>query len=311
MMGRSFYLRFIKMKNFFTDKKIYLTAFVILSGVYLYLFRKIIFQSIATLTIERFLLFSLFFTFSMFLALLGREMISNRYPETKGGINYVTAIFALTMNITFLVYTLHGKDYQPTIALMISSVLIGSGWWVQATVGKVTARRSHTINTLMNQRNSALFHDKTQLAREHFGLQKTVNKSLIEYVIGGAACKEREAKQELADAVHALIFIVNYYEFICSSIENEAFDEELIKKCLEEMVVKLEVRAFHLIYHARKANGKLAFCNLVSVVEKWSPTGSLVLRAESGDTEDSLQLVNALAEDYIFKPQSAESPSAN
>ncbi|WP_215250845.1 hypothetical protein, partial [Escherichia coli] len=42
-------------------------------------------------------------------------------------------------------------------------------------MSKVAARKSHTLNTLMNQRNSELFHKKVSSVANAFGLRKTIN----------------------------------------------------------------------------------------------------------------------------------------
>ncbi|WP_135387178.1 hypothetical protein [Escherichia sp. E2593] len=137
---------------------------------------KILSRKILSFSLNEVLPFLMFAFFSVFISITIKEKIAKKIPRKQNdGITIIALIFGVTLYSVFILYYLYGDVYQSTIALLISSVLLGSGWWVQATVSKVAARKSHTLNTLMNQRNSELFHKKVSSVANTFGLRKTIN----------------------------------------------------------------------------------------------------------------------------------------
>jgi ABC-type polysaccharide/polyol phosphate export permease len=96
---------------------------------------------------------------SAFIITLLYRAISSRYAETKTGIRYISISFFIVSVICYLVLSLQGRsgtDYQTSLALFVSSSLLGVEWWVQATINSA-ASKSHTVNTVMNHRYSKFF----------------------------------------------------------------------------------------------------------------------------------------------------------
>lgn len=272
--------------KYFRHKYTHLTLFLIISIIIFLKNTPAILTALLSFTVEKYLHFLAFIFLSSFLTITIKQKIKNKYPETEKGINLIAWIFFTTLIVIYVLYYNFSKDYQPTIALLVSSVLLGSGWWVQATVSKVAARKSHTINTLMTQRNSDLFNRKSSNVANVFGHDHTVNEIIAKQRLTPTD-KEltgKEIKQEYSDAALDLIYTLNYYEFICSGIRNSDFDEHLMKDCLSGLIVTLEIRAFHILKIAREKYGKASFENLIFIVNKWSDNGgSLILKIENGE----------------------------
>lgn len=287
-------------------KYTHLTLFFIISTIIVFKNTSSILASLASFSVEKYLHFLAFLFLASFLTITIREQIKNKYPETSKGIRLIAWIFFLTLIVIYILYYEFGHDYQPTIALLVSSVLLGSGWWVQATVSKVAARKSHTINTLMTQRNSDLFNRKATNVANVFGHDHTVNEIIAKQrlVPNDKDLADKEIKKEYSDAALDLIYTLNYYEFICSGIKNNDFDEHLMKDCLAGLIVTLEVRAFHILRIAREKYGKESFENLIFIVNKWSQNGgSLILKYENGEQFGTLT--------HIFKDEDCYTSKQN
>ncbi|MGR4445240.1 hypothetical protein K8Q64_26220 [Escherichia coli] len=163
------------LQKYIKHKYTHLTFFLSLLFFMIFESREDIIKKTLSFSLDEVLPFLMFAFFSAFISITIKEKIAKKYPETNDGITIIALIFGVTLYSVFILYYLYGDVYQSTIALLISSVLLGSGWWVQATVSKVAARKSHTLNTLMNQRNSELFHKKVSSVANTFGLRKTIN----------------------------------------------------------------------------------------------------------------------------------------
>ncbi|MBP2157206.1 DUF4760 domain-containing protein [Erwinia rhapontici] len=248
----------------------------------------------------------LFFTFLFSsITIFAKNEIAKRFPETSKGLGVIAVIMFLTMLLSYYLYTMNGThsntDYQTTIALLISSVLVGSGWWVQAVISKVASRKAHTINTLMTQRNSELFYEKNKSISKEFGFKKTLNENLAKKTIlpDHIDVKDKKIKQPFIEPARNVLYILNYYEFICAGINNGDFDTHLIEDCLSNIIVDLEVRYFHYIKIARDNDGKCSFENIIKVVDQWSSSGSMILRQERGEQLGNITLVFNNDDEYL------------
>jgi len=261
-----------------------------------------LFSKITLLSTLQFLFFT--FLFSS-ITLFAKKEIAKRFPETSKGLGVIAVIMFVTMLLSYYLYTIKvqpgDSDYQTTIALLISSVLVGSGWWVQAVISKVASRKSHTINTLMTQRNSELFYNKNKSISDAFGFKKTINENLAKKTIlpHHADVSDKKIKDEYIDPARSVLYILNYYEFICSGINNDDFDTHLIKDCLSGIILDIEVRYFYYIKLARSNDGKNSFENIVKVVDMWSSSGSMILRQEKGEQIGNITTSFTCDDDFL------------
>jgi len=291
----AFLLGKVRMKDYFLSKYTHLTMFIFLVVAFLY--NKIFVEHLVfpEFSIVQYYPFLLFFFFISFITILLKQKIEKIFPETKNGLVYVSVIFFATMILTYLMFLNFGDKYQTSLGLLISSVLVGSGWWVQATVSKVAARKSHTLNILMTQRNSDIFHRKSEHVLQVFGFDKTIN----EIIAKSKVCpkdkdlKDKKVKKKYKKAADDFAYILNYYEFICTGINKGDFDEPLMQECLGFIIPKLEKRGYYFIKLSRELHSDDAFDNLVKVVDRWTNSNSLIIKSESGNSIGELShLIN-------------------
>lgn len=207
------------------------------------------------------------------------KKISSKYIETKAGLYYISYVCIAVLLVSYFVLIMD-KDYQYQTALsvLISSALLGAGWWVQATITSSNARKTHTITTIMNQRNSEVFFRKNDNVVSTFSMGKTVHPVVAMAIFN----KNRDElinitlPQAYIKASNDLLYLLNYYEFIAAGVFNGDLDEKLIRECYENIIIGLEKRAFHIICEARKSKGERVFVNFTDLIDKWSDKGSLV-----------------------------------
>lgn len=218
--------------------------------------------------------------------------IFQKYQETRTGIKYIAISFFIVMVATYLVFRFQGdKDYQTSLALFVSSCLLGAGWWVQATISSAAARKAHTVNTIMNQRNSELFIQKNDNLLHVFPRKKTIHPVFTEYLMDIHNKKYKDAKfpDEFLQGARDLSYVLNYYEFIAVGVINGDFDETLIKECFIGIIFALEKRAYLVIQSAQKQNAK-TFESIVELVDRWSDQKSLTTRSKSSQNIDTFDI---------------------
>lgn len=237
--------------------------------------------------------FGIFSTLSALLINQLYAKIFQRYQETRTGIKYIAISFFIMMVATYLVFRFQGtKDYQTSLALFVSSCLLGAGWWVQATISSAAARKAHTVNTIMNQRNSELFINKNDNVIQIFPRKKTIHPVFSEYLMDPHNKKFKDAKfqDDFLEAAKDLSYVLNYYEFIAVGVINGDFDEKLIKECFLGILIGLEKRAYLVIQSAQKMQNSKTFESIVELVDRWSEQKSLTTRSKTSQNFDSFDV---------------------
>ncbi|WP_460321675.1 DUF4760 domain-containing protein [Pseudomonas ogarae] len=213
--------------------------------------------------------------------------IYKEYQETRAGLKYIAFSFFVVMIAAYLVFRFQGStDYQTSLALFVSSCLLGAGWWVQATISSAAARKAHTVNTIMNQRNSDLFISKNDNLVEVFPRKRTIHPVFNEFLMDPHNKKFKDARfsDVYLQAAKDLSYVLNYYEFIAVGVINGDFDEKLMKECFLGIIPGLEKRAFLVIQSAQKIQNEKTFESIVALVDRWSEQKSLTTR--SGGTQN-------------------------
>lgn len=205
-----------------------------------------------------------------------KKFVTN-HPETKTGFNYIFIVFLLVMISMFIIcYKGFLKEYQTMISLAITSIFITAGWWVQDIISKTNARKSHTLNLIMNQRNSSEFSAHVKKVRKLFGTDKIINKEIIEAYFYKNNEHTNKKLCKALDGLESIIYLLNYYEFIAAGIKNKDLDADLLENCFSSIIKNLEKRAFYLIYHQAKDEYNknpniFSYCELLSWISRVTP----------------------------------------
>ena len=243
--------------------------------------------------------------------------IVNKHPTTKKGLRLVYIFLLISFTLSYFIVTYESlHNLQTSLAMFISSIFLGTGWWVQAMITNASTKRTHTLNVIMNQRNNSEFHKRTQHARKYLSKNKVINKELFEYYnlintnknsenflnkeirldfinqykndkdkkdkIKNAKQK-REELSNMIKAIDSLNYQLNYYEFIAAGVNSGDLDSELISYCFSGILCNLERRAFYLILpDAKKAKAQntqnYIFCELLSLIDKCGKDKSIILK---------------------------------
>jgi len=195
------------------------------------------------------------------------------------------------------------NSVAPATALLASvcaAGMVGIGWIVQQQSSAKAARRTHTFNILMQSRLSAEFQKKVSERAKFYpsgvkvseedaklywkaGLQERKDELDKKFEIDKQRSlpeaipqleRELEEAKALADekntALKGLIYIMNFYEFICAGILLRELDEAMLKETLLDIAVSLYEDTTNFRALARE-HQPAVFCNLERLVGlQWS-----------------------------------------
>ncbi|HCF8500592.1 TPA: DUF4760 domain-containing protein, partial [Klebsiella variicola subsp. variicola] len=241
---------------------------------------------ITVINTNNIVLFGIFFTLAFLITDIIRMVLVSKYPEIKKTLRVISTIFFILLIIVFSVLSSeNGTSYQTSLTVLISSIVLGTGWWIQATINAASARKSHTINTIMNQRHSVHYFNKLDNVYRHFGLTKTIPLNIAKQYRCGFAGEDRKVKKELISACRDASYILNYYEFISAGVLRGDFDEKLIMECFFDPMQNFEHRAFYIIEIFQKEAGSNAgiFSNYIELLDRWISDNSLTTRKKNGE----------------------------
>lgn len=120
-------------------------------------------------------------------------------------------------------------------------------------------RKQHTVSILLQSRLSTAFNERAKAMISGYPVMPTL--SLVE--IGDWV---NPAKRE---ALEALKYLLNYYEFIAIGVRTGDLDEDLLRKSLRSIVINLCTLGDAYIQHAQSANPSL-FTNLIWLRDRWA-----------------------------------------
>lgn len=273
-----------KYKILSTSQSIFLGALIIIlivSMVHNYLY---VISFAKSVTLNQFLSFCIY-AISAFLATdITKRLMAKKYPETGSTLKILSKIFlALLIFIYIVLASNDGDKYQTSLTVLISSIFLGTGWWIQATINSAASRKSHTINTVMNQRHSKTFFEKLDNVYKHFGIDKVINEEIASQYVHESKRTGPTVRPEIMNACRDATYILNFYEFISAGVNNGDFDEKLIKECFMVPMASFERRAFYIIACSQKQAGKEVYSNMIELIDKWSTDKSFTTRKKNNE----------------------------
>ncbi|ECO5144552.1 DUF4760 domain-containing protein, partial [Salmonella enterica] len=237
-----------------------------------------------SVTLNQFLSFCIY-AISAFLATdITKRLMAKKYPETGSTLKILSKIFLALLIFIYIVLASNGGDkYQTSLTVLISSIFLGTGWWIQATINSAASRKSHTINTVMNQRHSKTFFEKLDNVYKHFGIDKVINEEIASQYVHESKRTGPTVRPEIMNACRDATYILNFYEFISAGVNNGDFDEKLIKECFMVPMASFERRAFYIIACSQKQAGKEVYSNMIELIDKWSTDKSFTTRKKNNE----------------------------
>ncbi len=167
----------------------------------------------------------------------------------------------------------------PVAAAIVAASL---GWYVHYQYSSKAHRTNNAFALVMEMRRSSEFLKRAELVAKHFpASQPEIPESYVEFFPTNSRKRIYETEPldpvalEKAEALMALKYLLNYYEFIGAGIHANDLDEELLMDTVGDIVVGSVRRSRKFIDYIRSPNGQgqpLAFERLLDTADRWRVT---------------------------------------
>lgn len=212
--------------------------------------------------------------------------INKKYPDTK---EFLPIFSFICYTIVLIGYAIlrYLPNYQTSLSIIVTGMLVGMGWWIQCITSSANSRRSHTLNMIINTRTSPEYQKQLRNSTKLYRGMRYVPQELSEW-----RCNpDKEEYKNICvpdtyrDAINGLLYILNYFEFLAQGIKFKDLDDELLKECFSSFLKGIERRGFHVILESQKQD-PLAFVGIIELSKKWNNTSFVETHRANPNTSE-------------------------
>lgn len=232
---------------------------------------------------QTFIDFIIALSFSITAGLYIYKKSLQKHPDSKELLPFFCMVISLIIILAYYVLR-YKENYQLALSILVTGILVGMGWWIQAITTTRNSRRTHAFNMVMNTRTSNEYQENLRKGSKLFKEGRHVPKELADWRCNPDKTEYQNMKieGELKDAINGLLYTLNYFEFLAQGIIHKDLDEKLIKECFSSILISLEKRGFYIITEAQKKYGK-HFEGVIYLSKKWN--GESIIEKHKGKPE--------------------------
>lgn len=173
----------------------------------------------------------------------------------------------------FFKFNINGTGKHVLLATLLATVAAVSGWVFTARVQIINAIKNQSLQVLMNSRNSTIYIEKVEkvmsLRREIVDENKKSGKSDLKPLV------TEDKYHTLKDAEKsAIIYMLNYLEFISIGIRHYNLDEAFLKQSMRS-IVNSNYDLFHKVIEIHRGyDNKAVYTQFELLHARWGKDGA-------------------------------------
>lgn len=192
------------------------------------------------------------------------------------GLLFLNLIFwrAFFSEFYFFKFNINGPNKHVLLATLLATVAAVSGWVFTARVQIINAIKNQSLQVLMNSRNSTIYIDKVDkvmsLKREIVEENKATGLSdeIKPFVT------EEKYKSLKNEDKSAIIYMLNYLEFISIGIRHYNLDENFLKQSMRSIVNSNYDLFYKVIELHRSYDNKEVYTQFELLHARWGKDGA-------------------------------------
>lgn len=196
----------------------------------------------------------------------------------------ITILVALYKGLQWYFFELEEKDKNSTsinttsLAIYASAIVALVGWLITASIARINSVKQHTFNILLQGRLSNVFrcYKKKLISSYPSHPNRTIIPNTdIEKLQQGTL------ESNKVEAIEALQYFLDYYEFIAAGIRHNDLDKALMKSCQRAIVCEVYEKGRNYIKYVREeddfGNAKYPkyYEHLIKLYSKWKEKNRL------------------------------------
>lgn len=198
--------------------------------------------------------------------LLISNVLARRYRQGRFLSREIFWLSILLVTFTFLSVALVVSEKNASV-ILFGVYLATLGWLYTNYTNVANQRKTHTMNVLLQMRNSAEFQkNRANISSVHPMGQPIQDDDLPELL------KKRTDPASYADGktafLDSVVYILNYYEFISVGVYTDDLDENMITLTLRAIFITFHDHVEPYIRYTRKRNPAV-YKNYVALVTKF------------------------------------------
>ena len=156
----------------------------------------------------------------------GRQRLSEKFVSIFSFIVYFTVV----LGVLFF-----DRESQASILILVVGLLATAGWMYTNYISLLNASTAHTMNILMQMRNSSELNMHRANIMNLIPLGSSVGPRMLERMKAGELRGGDENSLSLDDSI---LYVLNYYEFICAGTDLDQLNERLIRNTMRSIFVR-------------------------------------------------------------------------
>jgi hypothetical protein len=177
----------------------------------------------------------------------------------------------------------HYGKFLNIVPVFVAIWAAALGWFVHFRLSTKAHRTNNAFQICMEMRKSGEYLKRAEMVSLHFPSgTSSIPQAYHPHFPADSLQKAKALNPaqplavEMAEALQALRYQLNYFEFMAVGIKAGDLDEELLYNSISVQVVKLFERSSGLILYINAdapagAGQRLAFCELRALVNRWKP----------------------------------------
>ena len=148
-------------------------------------------------------------------------------------------------------------------AVLAAAGLATLGWLTAAYNQRVLSRKQHTLNLLMQWRNSALYQQHLDAILKLSARGAALTTDQLDFFTSDDLSFNEEKFRK------ASVYVLNYWEFICASVIVKDLDAELVRRTVRPHIVGCHHKFEPWISRCQKTNPR-EFEHLCTLAKEWA-----------------------------------------
>jgi hypothetical protein len=202
----------------------------------------------------------------VFGSFIQRSDILHRIPA------YLLVLLVLVLGFTGSYFIWSAANPTPAV-VMAAAMLATIGWIFQRDASLLVSRKQHTLNILLQMRQSEVFNRHRANVLSEYPGETEVRPEDVENLVrkreDPASYGITDTGKEKVSIIESILYLGNYYEFLAASMFEGDLDEYLLRRSIRGLATRYYTKVLPVLEHYRKTHPN-SYIEFSSLNRRWT-----------------------------------------